>query len=98
MPTTTQLITREEIRAAQARIAAICARTPLVKLEAAIDGCELYVKAENLQPIGSFKLRGATNKIIQLTTDQRQRPRPGSSLRRARSWIEGGHRDAVQRA
>jgi threonine dehydratase len=73
MPTTTQLITREEIRAAQARIAAICARTPLVKLEAAIDGCELYVKAENLQPIGSFKLRGATNKIIQLTTDQRQR-------------------------
>jgi threonine dehydratase len=48
-----------EIRAARERIADAAIRTPLVRLD--IDGLELYAKLENLQPIGSFKLRGATN-------------------------------------
>jgi threonine dehydratase len=40
-------------------------RTPLVRLE--VDGpAQIYLKLENLQPIGSFKLRGATNAIRSL--------------------------------
>ena len=70
----TTLITLADIRTAQRRIAATCFRTPLVNLDSAIDGAErggeLYAKLESLQPIGSFKLRGATNKIAQLSPDQ----------------------------
>jgi threonine dehydratase len=36
-------------------------------------GCELYLKLENMQPIGSFKIRGATYKISQLTAQERKR-------------------------
>ena len=66
----TALISLAEIRAAQQRIAGTCFRTPLVKLEAAVNGAELFAKLESLQPIGSFKLRGATNKIAQLSPEQ----------------------------
>jgi threonine dehydratase len=54
------------IRAAQQRLAGNVLRTPLVPL--AVDGApaEIYLKLENLQPIGSFKLRGATNALAQL--------------------------------
>jgi threonine dehydratase len=73
MQAITKLISLEDIRAAQSRIATVCTRTPLVKLADAVSGAELYAKAENLQPIGSFKLRGACNKIAQLTRDHRQK-------------------------
>jgi threonine dehydratase len=36
-------------------------------------GCEIYLKLENMQPIGSFKIRGATNKIASLTPQERRR-------------------------
>jgi threonine dehydratase len=36
-------------------------------------GCELYLKLENMQPIGSFKIRGATYKISQLTPAERKK-------------------------
>ena len=52
--------TLEEIRAARERIAGKAVRTPLIRLE--VDG-DVYLKLENLQPIGSFKLRGAANAI-----------------------------------
>jgi threonine dehydratase len=51
----------EEIRAARERIASTVLRTPLVRLQADDAPAEIYLKLENLQPIGSFKLRGATN-------------------------------------
>jgi threonine dehydratase len=55
----------DDIRAARKRIASTVGRTPLVRLE--VDGpAEIYLKLENLQPIGSFKLRGATNAIRSL--------------------------------
>ena len=41
-------------------------RTPLVRLEAPDSPAEIWLKLENLQPIGSFKLRGAYNKMAQL--------------------------------
>ncbi len=58
-------ITIDDVRAARKRIASTVGRTPLVRLE--VDGpAEIYLKLENLQPIGSFKLRGATNAIRSL--------------------------------
>jgi threonine dehydratase len=36
-------------------------------------GCEIYLKLENMQPIGSFKIRGATNKIASLNAQERRR-------------------------
>jgi threonine dehydratase len=55
------LPTLDEIRAAQRRIAGDVMRTPLVRLNAESEGAEIHLKLENLQPIGSFKLRGASN-------------------------------------
>ena len=59
----TEAIPLEEIKAARGRIAGSAIRTPLVRLN--LDGApaEIYLKLENLQPIGSFKLRGAGNAI-----------------------------------
>lgn len=51
----------EDIRAARKRIADLAIRTPLVPLNFEEAPAEIYLKLENLQPIGSFKLRGAGN-------------------------------------
>ena len=53
------MIPLEEIRQAREVLAGKVVRTPLVRL----DGTDVYLKLENLQPIGSFKLRGALNAI-----------------------------------
>ncbi len=72
--TTPALLTLDAFRDAQARIRGVAAHTPLVRLFIpGFDSAEVYVKAEGLQPIGSFKLRGAYNKIAQLTPEQRSR-------------------------
>ena len=60
--------TLADIQAARARIADSVMRTPLVRLN--VDEAEIYLKLENLQPIGSFKLRGAGNAIACATPDQ----------------------------
>src|SRR5438045_4425170 len=52
-----------EIRAARERIAGAAIRTPLVRLNVTDAPAELFLKLENLQPIGSFKLRGAGNAL-----------------------------------
>jgi threonine dehydratase len=51
------------IRAARSRIASSALRTPLVRLNLDDAAAEIWLKLENLQPIGSFKLRGAGNAI-----------------------------------
>jgi len=51
----------EEIRAARERIRGVALRTPLLRLELDGSPAEIFLKLENLQPIGSFKLRGAGN-------------------------------------
>jgi threonine dehydratase len=52
-------------------------RTPLVRLElplpSATQGPEIFLKLESLQPIGSFKIRGAWNAVRQLSPEQLQR-------------------------
>jgi len=67
------LVTLDEFRAAQARIRGVAAHTPLVPLSLPGLVGQVYVKNEALQPIGSFKLRGAYNKIAQLSEAQRKR-------------------------
>jgi threonine dehydratase len=69
------LVSIESIRAAADRIASIAVRTPLVRaqfpnLSGHGQPREIYLKAESLQPIGAFKIRGAANKILQLTPDE----------------------------
>lgn len=59
----------EAIRAAQVRINDIALRTPLVRLNVANDGAEIYLKLENLQPMGSFKIRGASNAMALRPSD-----------------------------
>jgi len=56
-----QAPTLEDIRAARERIAGSAIRTPLIRLNIEDAPAEIYLKLENLQPIGSFKLRGAGN-------------------------------------
>jgi len=56
----------EEIRAARARIAGVGTDSPLVRLNVDDAPAEIYLKLENLQAVGSFKLRGAGN-ILKLT-------------------------------
>jgi threonine dehydratase len=55
----------DTIRAARERIAGSIVRTPLVRLNVDDAPAQIFLKLENLQPIGSFKLRGASNLILQ---------------------------------
>jgi threonine dehydratase len=68
-------ITLRDIYQAWQRIAGIVARTPLIESEALSElaGAQVRIKLENLQVTGSFKLRGATNKIMGLTDEERAR-------------------------
>ena len=56
-------LTLEELHHAQDNIRGAVVRTPLVQLNVDLSDTEIYLKLENLQPIGSFKLRGAINAI-----------------------------------
>src|SRR5208282_4952873 len=69
----TELLTLDAFRDAQERIRGVAVHTPLVYLPIPGAAGEVYVKAEGLQPIGSFKLRGAYNKIAQLSRAERSR-------------------------
>jgi threonine dehydratase len=73
--TAKQLVSIDSIRAAALRIAPVAMKTPLVRaafpgLSGRGTGREIWLKAESLQPIGAFKIRGASNKILQLTPEQ----------------------------
>ena len=64
------MIPLAEIEAARVRIAGTAVRTPLVRLHLPESPLELYLKLECLQPIASFKLRGAGNAIALLSDDE----------------------------
>jgi threonine dehydratase len=66
------MVTLSDIHKARSVLHGIALRTPLVACKLSPDR-EIYVKPENLQPVGSFKLRGAFNKIASLTPEERQR-------------------------
>jgi threonine dehydratase len=65
------MIELAEIEAARDRIAGTAVRTPLLRLQAGDGPVEIYVKLENLQPINSFKIRGAVNAVLQAPPAQR---------------------------
>jgi threonine dehydratase len=67
---TDSLVSLDTIREAAARIAGIAVRTPLVRAPFPGAAGEVWLKAESLQPIGAFKIRGAANKILQLTPEE----------------------------
>jgi threonine dehydratase len=57
-------IALSEIEAARDRLAGVAVRTPLVRLNLESAPAEIYLKLENLQPVGSFKIRGAGNALL----------------------------------
>ena len=68
------MITLEDVRAAQSRLGGVATRTRLIELtHQDSDGRRLFLKPENQQPIGAFKLRGAYNKIASLSPEDRKR-------------------------
>jgi len=65
----------EDVRQAAATLAGTAHRTPVLtstRLDRQV-GCRLFLKAENLQRAGSFKFRGAFNRLAALSADERQR-------------------------
>jgi threonine dehydratase len=66
------MVTLKDIEHARSLLRNVAVRTPLVLCRLS-DERQIHVKPENLQPIGSFKLRGAYNKISSLTPEQRAR-------------------------
>jgi len=67
-------VTLDEIREAQARLRGVAAPTPLLEANFVFDdNRKLYLKPENQQPVGSFKIRGAYNKIASLGAEERKR-------------------------
>ena len=78
------MVTLDDIKAAQQKLRGVAARTPLIRFFPPVQkkaassakptkAGELWLKAESLQPIGSFKLRGAYNKVSSFTDEERSR-------------------------
>jgi len=90
--TATQTISLDAIRAAALRIAPIAMKTLLIHaafpgLSGHGTGRQIWLKAESLQPIGAFKIRGASNKILQLT--------PAEIVRGVITYSSGNHAQGV---
>lgn len=73
--TSTHIPTFQDVLQAQRRIRPYLARTPLHRYPAidALIGTEVYIKHENYQPVGAFKVRGGINLISQLEPEERSR-------------------------
>ena len=69
MPISHPPVTLEEIEEARTRIEGAAIRTPLVRLEIDLPETEIYLKLEVLQPVGSFKIRGAGSLIGSVGSD-----------------------------
>jgi threo-3-hydroxy-L-aspartate ammonia-lyase len=65
----------EDVRAAAARLKERIHRTPVITSRSFDDlcGCRVFFKCENLQRAGAFKIRGALNKLLTLTEEERSR-------------------------
>ena len=67
------MLTLDKIFNASVVLKDIVRKTSLVAAPGIAPGCELYLKPENLQNTGSFKLRGSGYKIAQLSDEEKQR-------------------------
>jgi threonine dehydratase len=79
------IVSIEEIREAAERIRGVAVHTPLLRWDD-----ETWLKAESLQPVGAFKMRGAYNKLASLTDAERARG--------VVTYSSGNHAQAVARA
>jgi len=83
----------DDVLAAAARVKPLAVRTPIIRHDALDElvGAEVYIKPECLQVTGSFKIRGATNRIAQIT---------GEAERKAGvvAFSSGNHAQGVARA
>ena len=70
-----QLPVLDDIKAAHKRILPYIHKTPVLTSGQLnlIFGCEMFFKCENLQKVGAFKFRGATNAVLLLNTDEKAR-------------------------
>ena len=68
-------VTMHDIYLARRRIASIARKTPLVHSPLLTErlGSSVYLKLENLQETGSFKIRGAANRMLNLTSEEKAR-------------------------
>ncbi len=67
------MLTLADINDAREKIERSAIRTPLVRLNDREAPAEIYLKLENLQPIGSFKIRGAANAMAHMSPDELER-------------------------
>src|SRR5437899_532996 len=67
-----ELLSLADVQAAADRIRPHIVATPTISGEA-VAGAGVWLKAENLQRTGSFKVRGAVNAVLQLSVEQRRR-------------------------
>ena len=69
------MITLNDVLEAKKRIAPYVIHTPLLRVPAMDEmcGCKVYIKPENLQKTGSFKLRGAANAMLALSEEEKAR-------------------------
>jgi threonine dehydratase len=87
MMTTAQLVTLDDLHQAQQRIRGVAQRTPLIACWDNHLGELAWFKPENLQPIGSFKIRGAYNRIAALC----ESGKPGGLI----AFSSGNHAQGV---
>jgi threonine dehydratase len=66
------MVTLNDIQQARSLLHGIAIHTPLFEWTGPADQRKLFLKLENLQPIGAFKLRGAYNKVASLSEDDRR--------------------------
>ena len=69
------MISIQEIRQARERIQSYIVQTPVLRMHT-LDhylNCEVYIKAENMQVTGAFKLRGALNRALSLSREELER-------------------------
>jgi len=69
-----QSVTLDDVRAAAQRLRGIVHRTPVLTSRTLdeITGARVFLKCENFQRMGAFKFRGAYNRIVQMTTQERR--------------------------
>ncbi|MFF3362393.1 pyridoxal-phosphate dependent enzyme [Streptomyces misionensis] len=89
MPDADLPVTLADVRAAAARLEGFAHRTPVLTSRTLNErvGAEVFVKCENLQRIGAFKIRGAYNAIASLT--------PGELAKGVAAYSSGNHAQAT---
>ena len=79
-----------EIRASEERVRTMAVRTPLLRLNMEDVPAEIYLKLENLQPVGSYKIRGAANAVLKVVSDTGAKAvwtASSGNLARAVAWV-----------